>query len=60
MSDFFNREAKISIPKGGRIRNNAYVKVIGSGFSLPIGLVGTTATYNPKKTGRPAPILKDV
>ena len=60
MSDFFYREAKISIPKGGRIRNNAYVKVIGSGFSLPIGLVGTKSTYDPKGTGRPAPILKDV
>ena len=60
MSDFFYRQSSVKIPDGGRIRNNAYVKVKGTGFSLPIGLKGTTDTYNPNGTGRPAPVLKDV
>ena len=40
MADFFYRQAAQSlfdnIGTGGRIRNNAYVKVTGKGFSLPI------------------------
>ena len=60
MSDFFYRQASVSVPDGGRIRNNAYVKVSGKGFSLPIGLKGFNETYNPNGTGRPAPLLKDV
>ena len=60
MSDFFYRQASVTVPDGGRIRNNAYVKVSGDGFSLPIGLKGFSETYNPNGTGRPAPLLKDV
>ena len=35
MSDFFYRQGKVSIPSGGRIRNNAYVTVTAGDFTLP-------------------------
>ena len=57
MSDFFYRQAKVSVPDGGRIRNNAYVTVSAPGGSLPIGLKDFKSTYDPNGTGRPAPIL---
>ena len=60
MSDFFYRQAKVSVPDGGRIRNNAYVTVSAPGGSLPIGLKDFKSTYDPNGTGRPAPILKSV
>ena len=60
MADFFYRQANVSLPTGGRIRNNAYVTISGNGFSLPVGGDGMTATYNPNGTGRPAPVLKEV
>tara|TARA_R110002050_G_scaffold121193_2_gene239481 strand:- start:183 stop:2042 length:1860 start_codon:yes stop_codon:yes gene_type:complete len=64
MADFFYRQADQTlfdnIGTGGRIRNNAYVKIIGKGFSLPAATSGMTSTYNPNSTGRPAPVLKDV
>jgi len=64
MADFFYRQADQSlfdnIGKGDRIRNNAYVKIIGSGFSLPVGGDDMESTYDPNGTGRPAPVLKDV
>ena len=64
MADFFYRQAAQSlfdnIGTGGRIRNNAYVKVTGKGFSLPIATSDMDSTYNPNGTGRPAAILKDV
>ena len=60
MSDFFYRQAKVALPTGGRIRNNAYVSISGGGFSLPISGTSMEDTYNPNSTGRPAPILKEV
>lgn len=60
MADFFYRQASVKLPTGGRIRNNAYVTVSGTGFSLPITGTSMVATYDPNGTGRPAPILKDV
>ena len=64
MADFFYRQAAQSlfdnVGTGGRIRNNAYVKIIGKGFSLPVGADSMNSTYNPNGTGRPAPVLKDV
>ena len=60
MADFFYRQASVSLPTGGRIRNNAYVTVSGGGFSMPTGVSGMTETYNPNGTGRPAPVLKEV
>ena len=61
MSDFFYRQASVDLPTGGRIRNNAWVTITSdSGFSLPTNATSQTDTYNPNKTGRPAPILKDV
>ena len=64
MADFFYRQAAQSlfdnVGTGGRIRNNAYVKIVGKGFSLPVGANSMNSTYNPNGTGRPAPVLKDV
>ena len=50
MSDFFYRQASVSLPTGGRIRNNAYVSISGGGFSLPIGGTSMQSTYNPNGT----------
>ena len=60
MSDFFYRQASVSLPTGGRIRNNAYVTIKGDGFSLPVSATSMKQTYDPNGTGRPAPALKDV
>ena len=60
MADFFYRQASVSLPEGGRIRNNAYVTVKGKDFSMPVGASDFEETYNPKGTGRPAPVLKEV
>jgi len=60
MADFFYREADVTLPTGGRIRNNAYVTVTGNGISLPVGADSHESTYNPNQTGRPAPVLKSV
>jgi len=64
MADFFYRQADQTlfdnIGTGDRIRNNAYVKIIGKDFSLPAATSGMTSTYNPNGTGRPAAVLKDV
>lgn len=60
MGDFFYRQANVSLPTGGRIRNNAYVSITGGGFSMPVGASSQKDTYDPNGTGRPAPVLKEV
>ena len=60
MADFFYRTSNVVLPTGGRIRNNAYVTVTGKGVSLPVDASSHSSTYDPNKTGRPAPILKSV
>ena len=61
MSDFFYRQCDIELPTGNRIRNNAYVKLIGKdGIVLPIQGTSMKDTYDPNGTGRPSPILKEV
>jgi len=60
MADFFYRTSDVVLPTGGRIRNNAYVTITGKGVSLPVDASSHSSTYNPNKTGRPAPILKSV
>tara|TARA_Y100000593_G_scaffold68243_1_gene125447 strand:+ start:3332 stop:5173 length:1842 start_codon:yes stop_codon:yes gene_type:complete len=60
MGDFFYRQGSVSIPEGGRIRNNAYVTVSTDTFTLPTGASSMSETYNPNGTGRAAPILKSV
>ena len=60
MADFFYRQADVVLPTGGRIRNNAYVTVKGKKVSLPVPTSDMTSTYDPNKTGRPAPVLKSV
>ena len=61
--NFFYRESKIKqsdIETNSRIRNNAFVTVSSGDFQLPIKSTSWKSTYNPKGTGRAAPILKDV
>ena len=69
MSDFYYREVDANVRNAiqgtntqSRIRRNAYVSIIGDGFSLPTsgGPAGFTDTYNPNNTGRPAAVLGDV
>tara|TARA_R110001592_G_scaffold26720_7_gene99731 strand:+ start:7942 stop:9825 length:1884 start_codon:yes stop_codon:yes gene_type:complete len=62
MADFFYRQASISLPTGGRIRNNAYVtiKSLTGNFTLPVDSDKFSAAYDPNGTGRPAPTLGDV
>ena len=61
MGDFFYRQGSVSIPSGGRIRNNAFVTVTAGGVSLPAAVNASyEGTYNPNGTGRAAPILKSV
>ncbi|MBC8303573.1 MAG: hypothetical protein H8E55_48415 [Pelagibacterales bacterium] len=60
MSNFFYRQSSVTVPSGGRIRKTAWVKIVGGDFSMPISATTHNETYNPNKTGRPAPVLKDV
>ena len=61
MGDFFYRQGSVSIPSGGRIRNNAFVTVSAGSVSLPAAVNASyEGTYNPNSTGRAAPILKSV
>ncbi len=60
MSDFFYRKCTVKLPEAGRIRNNAWVTVKGEKFSMPADTSDMASTYDPNKTGRPAPILKSV
>ena len=60
--NFYYKESEIrpdDIYTNSRLRNAAFVKVIGAGFELPISNASFQATYNPNGTGRPAPILKN-
>jgi len=62
--NFYYRQSKIKkedIETNSRLRNNAFVTVTSTtGFQLPITATSFSDTYNPKGTGRAAPILKDV
>ena len=62
MSDFFYRQCDVKLPTGGRIRNNAYIRITSlkdESVILPIEGKTMTDTYDPQGTGRPAPILKE-
>ena len=56
---FFMSTPKVSVPDGGRIRNNAYVTISG-GFDLPAAGDTHQETYHPGGSDRPAPVLRSV
>ena len=61
--NFYYRESKVTandIYTNSRLRNNAFVTVSGKNFRLPVTATTMDSTYNPKGSGRAAPILKDV
>tara|TARA_R110002012_G_scaffold240232_1_gene414399 strand:- start:1102 stop:2952 length:1851 start_codon:yes stop_codon:yes gene_type:complete len=61
--NFYYKQTNIKeedIYTNSRLRDNAFVKVIGKTQTLPISDTSFSATYNPNSTGRPAPVLKDV
>ncbi|MDB4346038.1 hypothetical protein OAA41_00575 [bacterium] len=61
--NFYYRQSKVTeddIYTNSRLRDNAFVTIIGKDFKLPADTSGMSSTYNPEGTGRAAPVLKDV
>jgi len=62
--NFYYKQSTVNqedIETNSRIRNNAFVTITGKNdIQLPIVGTGMASTYNPKGTGRAAPVLKDV